>query len=153
MIILKKKHDLVVRSFEEKIERLKEENSNKITKLETKNCNLNTELVSEKAKVSQLEEANHQLHQELEELKLQREKYEKTIDSLGKVYNSMNRKLWANTEAQRQMRNLSDNILNADKINKSSLSKYIYDLSMLIGGGEEFEYAGLKINTEEEAVG
>ncbi len=84
---------------------------------------------------------------------MQREKYEKTIDSLGKVYNSMNRKLWSNTEAQRKMRNLSDNLLNADKINKSSLSKYIYDLSMLIVGGEEFEYAGLKINTEEEAVG
>ena len=180
MIILKKKHNLVVENLQKEIKKLEWLNCKqletinrldksemdlleKIDKKNTLNCfylekngelieendKLNRELLSEKAKISQLEEANHQLHQELEEFKSEIEKYEKTIDALGKTYNHMNRKLWANTEAQRQMRNLSNDILNADKINKASLSKYIYDLSMLIGGGEAVEYAGIKSKTED----
>ena len=180
MIILKKKHNLVVERLQKDIERLKDLNNKQFeeakrlarnnkdllakidkkntlnnfyleenSKLIEENKVLNTELVSEKAKVTQLEEANHQLHQEVEKFDSEREKYEKSIDALGKTYNQMNRKLWANTEAQRQMRNLSNDILNADRINKASLSKYIYDLSMLIGGGEAVEYAGIKSKTED----
>lgn len=180
MIILKKKHNLVVEKLQKDIERLEELNNKQLKevkrlartkmdllakidkkntlnsfyleeneKLKDRNDELNTELVSEKAKVLQLEEANHQLHQEVEEFETQIEKYEKTIDSLGKTYNKMNRKLWANTEAQRQMRKLSDNLLESERFNKSSLSKYIYDLSMLIGGGEVFEYVGIKSKVED----
>ena len=180
MIILKKKHNLVVERLQKEIKKLEWLNCKQLEtikrldknemdllekidkkntlnsfyleenkKLKDENDELNTELVSEKTRVSQLEEANHQLHQEVEKFESEREKYVKSIDALGKTYNHMNRKLWANTEAQRQMRNLSNDILNADKINKASLSKYIYDLSMLIGGGEALEYAGIKSKTED----
>lgn len=67
----------------------------------------------------------------------------KDVELLGRVYNNMNRKLWANHEAQRQIRKLSEDILEHDKINKANLSKYLYDLSMLIGGGEEYKFIGL----------
>lgn len=77
------------------------------------------------------------------EYKEKNEKLLKDVDMLGKVYNNMNRKLWANHEAQRQIRKLSVEILDYDKINKSSLSKYLQDLGMLIGGGEEFVFVGM----------
>lgn len=125
-------------------------------RMQLNNCKFNTEKIKDSKIIEQLENANHELHQEQQHLKEELEKHKIAVDDLGKVYNSMNRKLWANHEAQRQLRILAEDILEADKINKASLSKYLYDLSMLIGGGENFEYVGLKEVLEKgetEAVG
>ena len=65
----------------------------------------------------------------------------------------MNRKLWCNEESKRQLRNLSEEILECDKVNKTYLAQYLRELSMRIGGGEDIEYAGIKEDLENEAVG
>ena len=65
----------------------------------------------------------------------------------------MNRKLWCNEESKRQLRNLSEEILECDKVNKTYLAQYLRELSMRIGGGEDIEYAGIKESDEDEAVG
>mgnify|MGYP003305445659 CR=1 FL=1 len=81
------------------------------------------------------------------------EKAKKSIDSLGRVYNAMNNKLWCNEESKRQLRRLSDEILECDKINKTYLAQYLKEISMRVGGGEDVEYAGIKEDLETESVG
>ena len=77
------------------------------------------------------------------------EQSKRTIDGLGKVYNAMNRKLWCNEESKRQLRNLSEEILECDKVNKTYLAHYLKEISMRVGGGEDIEYAGIKEDIEE----
>lgn len=69
--------------------------------------------------------------------------FEKDMLCMGNVYNNMNRKLWSNDEAKRQLRNLAKEIREADKINKNYIAKYLDDLSMLIGGGDKYEFVGI----------
>ena len=89
----------------------------------------------------------------LKDLEEKFEKAKKSIDSLGRVYNAMNNKLWCNEESKRQLRRLSDEILECDKINKTYLAQYLKEISMRVGGGEDVEYAGIKEDLETESVG
>ncbi len=58
----------------------------------------------------------------------------KANEELAKLWNDTNRKLWCNNESVRQLRKLSQDILNSQKIDKNQLATYIYDISFYIGG-------------------
>ena len=69
------------------------------------------------------------------DLKEENEKLKKANEELAKLWNDANRKLWCNNESARQLRKLSKDILNSQKIDKNQLATYIYDISFYVGGG------------------
>ena len=69
------------------------------------------------------------------DLKEENEKLKKANEELAKLWNDANRKLWCNNESARQLRKLSENILDSQMIDKNQLATYIYDISMYVGGG------------------
>ena len=149
MIVLKSKHEKMIRDLEIKIEHLERISDSRLKQIFSVEDSLTNEInINEKLR-NDLSECEKQL-------KILEEKFEqskKAVDSLGRVYNAMNRKLWCNEESKRQLRNLSEEILECDKVNKTYLAHYLRELSMRIGGGEDIEYAGIKEDLENEAVG
>ena len=149
MLVLKSKHEKIIKDLQIKIDRLDRISNKRLKQIFRVEESLKTEInINEKLR-QELKECEEQV-KDLEN-KLAQSK--RTIDGLGKVYNAMNRKLWCNEESKRQLRNLSDEILECDKVNKTYLAQYLRELSMRIGGGEDIEYAGIKESEEEEAVG
>ena len=69
------------------------------------------------------------------DFKKENEKLKKANEELAKLWNDANRKLWCNNESARQLRELSKNILNSQKVDKNQLATYIYDISFYVGGG------------------
>ena len=69
------------------------------------------------------------------DLKEENEKLKKANEELTKLWNDANRKLWCNNESARQLRKLSKDILDSQKIDKNQLATYIYDISFYVGGG------------------
>lgn len=69
------------------------------------------------------------------DLKEEIEKLKKANEELAKLWNDTNRKLWCNNESARQLRKLSKDILNSQKIDKNQLAAYIHDISFYVGGG------------------
>ena len=63
------------------------------------------------------------------------DKLKKANEELAKLWNDANRKLWCNNESARQLRKLSKDILDSQKIDKNQLATYIYDISFYVGGG------------------
>ena len=59
----------------------------------------------------------------------------KANKEFAKLWNDANRKLWSNNESARQLRKLSKDILDSQKIDKNQLATYIYDISFYVGGG------------------
>ena len=75
------------------------------------------------------------LENEILSLKEENEKFKKANKELAKLWNDANRKLWCNNESARQLRKLSEDILDSQRIDKNQLASYIYDISMYVGGG------------------
>ena len=71
----------------------------------------------------------------VKELKEENEKLKKANEELAKLWNDANRKLWCNNESARQLKKLSEDILNSQKIDKNQIATYIYDISFYVGGG------------------
>lgn len=69
------------------------------------------------------------------DLKKENEKLKKANEELAKLWNDANRKLWCNNESARQLRELSKDILDSQKIDKNQIAAYIYDISFYVGGG------------------
>lgn len=69
------------------------------------------------------------------DLKEEIEKLKKANEELAKLWNDTNRKLWCNNESARQLRKLSKDILNSQKIDKNQIATYIHDISFYVGGG------------------
>ena len=93
-------------------------------------------------KIMELEDKIKSLNQEIDlydntvkELKEENEKLKKANEELAKLWNDANRKLWCNNESARQLRKLSKDILNSQKIDKNQIATYIYDISFYVGGG------------------
>ena len=145
MLVLKSKHEKIIKNLQIKIDRLERISSKRLKQIFNVEESLKTEMNINQKLRQELSECEKQL-KDLEE-KFERSK--RTIDGLGKVYNAMNRKLWCNEESKRQLRNLSDEILECDKVNKTYLAQYLRELSMRIGGGEDIEYTGIKEDIEE----
>ena len=148
MIILKSKHEKIIRDLEVKIKHLERISDKRLKQIFSLEDSLTNEInINEKLR-NDLSECEKQL-------KILEEKFEqskKAVDSLGRVYNAMNRKLWCNEESKRQLRNLSEEILECDKVNKTYLAQYLREISMRIGGGEDIEYTGIKEDMEEAHV-
>lgn len=150
MLVLKSKHEKMIKDLQIKIDRLDRISNKRLKQIFSVEESLKTEMNINQKLRQELKECEEQV-KDLED-KLAQSK--RTIDGLGKVYNAMNRKLWCNEESKRQLRNLSDEILECDKVNKTYLAHYLKEISMRVGGGEDIEYAGIKENDEEtEAVG
>ena len=75
------------------------------------------------------------LENEMFSLKEENEKLKKANKELAKLWNDANRKLWCNNESARQLRKLSEDILDSQRIDKNQLGTYIYDISFYVGGG------------------
>ena len=145
MLVLKSKHEKIIKDLQIKIDRLDRISNKRLKQIFRVEESLKTEMNINENLRQELAECEKQL-KELEE---KFEQSKRTIDGLGKVYNAMNRKLWCNEESKRQLRNLSDEILECDKVNKTYLAHYLKEISMRVGGGEDIEYAGIKEDIEE----
>lgn len=149
MIILKSKHEKTLKDLEKKIEYLERISNARLKQIFTVEDSLKTEIdINEKLRkdLSEYEKQVKDLEDRLNQSK-------KAVDSLGRIYNAMNRKLWCNEESKRQLRKLSDEILECDKVNKTYLAQYLMEISMRVGGGEDVAYAGIKEDLEKEAIG
>lgn len=134
LFVSKKKYDLLNKEYlllNDKHEELKDNyetvnisneiNLNNIIGLENQILSLNQEIDLYDNTVNDLKEEN--------------EKLKKANEELAKLWNDANRKLWCNNESARQLRKLSKDILNSQKIDKNQLATYIYDISFYVGGG------------------
>ena len=134
LFVSKKKYDLLNKEYlllNDKHEELKgnyeavnisnEINLNNIIGLENQILSLNQEIDLYDNTVNDLKEEN--------------EKLKKANEELAKLWNDANRKLWCNNESARQLRKLSKDILNSQKIDKNQLATYIHDISFYVGGG------------------
>lgn len=125
--VLRKKHDLLNEEYimlndkhEKLIDKYKSiEEDNK--ELDLKILDLNEECKLHIDMIKELEEEN--------------EKLKKANKSLKNLWNDANRKIWCNNESSRQLKKLSEEILEYDKINKANLSAYLYSISKYVGGG------------------
>ena len=134
LFVSKKKYDLLNKEYlllNDKHEELKDNyetvnisneiNLNNIVGLENQILSLNQEIDLYDNTVNDLKEEN--------------EKLKKANEELAKLWNDANRKLWCNNESARQLRKLSEDILDSQRIDKSYLANYIHDISMYVGGG------------------
>lgn len=134
LFVSKKKYDLLNKEYlllNDKYEELKDNyetvnisneiNLNNIVGLENQILSLNQEIDLYDNTVKDLEE-------EIDKLK-------KANEELAKLWNDANRKLWCNNESARQLRKLSKDILNSQKIDKNQIAAYIHDISFYVGGG------------------
>ena len=134
LFVSKKKYDLLNKEYlllNDKHEELKDNyetvnisneiNLNNIIGLENQILSLNQEIDLYDNTVNDLKEEN--------------EKLKKANEELAKLWNDANRKLWCNNESARQLRKLSKDILNSQKIDKNQIATYIHDISFYVGGG------------------
>lgn len=134
LFVSRKKYDLLNKEYlllNDKYEELKDNyeainisneiNLNNIIGLENQILSLNQEIDLYDNTVKELKEEN--------------EKLKKANEELAKLWNDANRKLWSNNESARQLRKLSEDILNSQKIDKNQIATYIHDISFYVGGG------------------
>ena len=123
-LLLNDKHEELKDNYET-INISNEINLNNIIGLENQILSLNQEIDLYDNTVKDLEEEN--------------EKLKKANEELAKLWNDANRKLWCNNESARQLRKLSKDILNSQKIDKNQIAAYIHDISFYVGGGVNLE--------------
>ena len=127
LFVSRKKYDLLNKEYlllnddYEKLEKAYEEKYDRVLDLEYK------------SEMSYFERVD--LENEIFSLKEENEKLKKANKELAKLWNDANRKLWCNNESARQLRKLSKDILDSQKIDKNQLATYIYDISFYVGGG------------------
>ena len=127
LFVSRKKYDLLNKEYlllnddYEKLEKAYEEKYDRVLDLEYK------------SEMSYFERVD--LENEMFSLKEENEKLKKANEELVKLWNDANRKLWCNNESARQLRELSKDILDSQKIDKNQLATYIYDISFYVGGG------------------
>ena len=127
LFVSRKKYDLLNKEYlllnddYEKLEKAYEEKYDRVLDLEYK------------SEMSYFERVD--LENEIFSLKEENEKLKKANEELAKLWNDANRKLWCNNESSRQLRKLSEDILDSQRIDKNQLASYIYDISMYVGGG------------------
>ena len=127
LFVSKKKYDLLNKEYlllnddYEKLEKAYEEKYDRVLDLEYK------------SEMSYFERVD--LENEILSLKEENEKLKKANEELAKLWNDANRKLWCNNESARQLRKLSKDILDSQKIDKNQIATYIYDISFYVGGG------------------
>ena len=141
LFVSRKKYDLLNKEYlllnddYEKLEKAYEEKYDRVLDLEYKSemsyfekADLENEVEILNQEVKLYQDTVKDLEEEIDKLK-------KANKELAKLWNDANRKLWCNNESARQLRKLSENILDSQRIDKSQLATYIYDISFYVGGG------------------
>ena len=141
LFVSKKKYDLLNKEYlllNDNYEELKnayKEKNDRVLDLEYKSemsyfekADLENEVEILNQEVKLYQDTVKDLEEEIDKLK-------KANKELAKLWNDANRKLWCNNESARQLRKLSEDILDSQRIDKNQLASYIYDISMYVGGG------------------
>ena len=134
LFISKKKYDLLNKEYlllNDKHEELKD---NYETVNISNEINLNN-IIGLENQILSLNQEIDLYDNTVNDLKKENEKLKKANEELAKLWNDANRKLWCNNESARQLRELSKDILNSQKIDKTQLATYIHDISFYVGGG------------------
>ena len=141
LFVSRKKYDLLNKEYlllNDNYEELKnayKEKNDRVLDLEYKNEHSYFEKADLENEVEILNQEVKLYQDTVKDLEKETDKLKKANEELAKLWNDANRKLWCNNESVRQLRKLSKDILNSQKIDKNQLASYIYDISMYVGGG------------------
>lgn len=145
LFVSRKKYDLLNKEYlllnddYEKLEKAYEEKYDRVLDLEYKSEMSYFERVDLENEVEILNQEIKLYQDTVKDLEEEIDKLKKANEELAKLWNDANKKLWCNNESARQLRKLSQDILNSQKIDKNQLATYIYDISMYLGGGVNLE--------------
>ena len=141
LFVSKKKYDLLNKEYlllNDNYEELKnayKEKNDRVLDLEYKNEHSYFEKADLENEVEILNQEVKLYQDTVKDLEEEIDKLKKANKELAKLWNDANRKLWCNNESARQLRKLTENILDSQRIDKSQLATYIYDISFYVGGG------------------
>ena len=141
LFVSRKKYDLLNKEYlllnddYEKLEKAYEEKYDRVLDLEYKSEMSYFERVDLENEVEILNQEVKLYQDTVKDLEEEIDKLKKANEELAKLWNDANRKLWCNNESARQLRELSKDILDSQKIDKNQIATYIYDISMYVGGG------------------
>ena len=141
LFVSRKKYDLLNKEYlllNDNYEELKnayKEKNDRVLDLEYKNEHSYFEKADLENEVEILNQEVKLYQNTVKDLEEEIDKLKKANKELAKLWNDANRKLWCNNESARQLRKLSKDILDSQRIDKNQLASYIYDISMYVGGG------------------
>lgn len=141
LFVSRKKYDLLNKEYlllndnYEEFKNAYKEKCDSILDLEYKNEMQYFEKIDLENQVSILNQEVELYDKTVKDLEEENEKLKKANEELAKLWNDANRKLWCNNESARQLKKLSEDILNSQKIDKNQIATYIYDISFYVGGG------------------
>ena len=141
LFVSRKKYDLLNKEYlllDDNYEELKnayKEKNDRVLDLEYKNEHSYFEKADLENEVEILNQEVKLYQDTVKDLEEEIDKLKKANEELAKLWNDANRKLWCNNESARQLRKLSEDMLNSQKIDKNQLATYIYDISFYVGGG------------------
>ena len=141
LFVSRKKYDLLNKEYlllNDNYEELKnayKEKDDRVLDLEYKNEHSYFEKADLENEVEILNQEVKLYQDTVKDLEEEIDKLKKANKELAKLWNDANRKLWCNNESARQLRELSKDILDSQKIDKNQLATYIYDISFYVGGG------------------
>ena len=141
LFVSKKKYDLLNKEYlllNDNYEELKnayKEKNDRVLDLEYKSEMSYFERVDLENEVEILNQEVKLYQDTVKDLEEEIDKLKKANKELAKLWNDANRKLWCNNESARQLRKLSKDILDSQKIDKNQIATYIYDISFYVGGG------------------
>ena len=141
LFVSRKKYDLLNKEYlllNDNYEELKnayKEKNDRVLDLEYKNEHSYFEKADLENEVEILNQEVKLYQDTVKDLEEEIDKLKKANKELAKLWNDANRKLWCNNESARQLRELSKDILDSQKIDKNQIATYIYDISFYVGGG------------------
>ena len=141
LFVSKKKYDLLNKEYlllNDNYEELKnayKEKDDRVLDLEYKNEHSYFEKADLENEVEILNQEVKLYQDTVKDLEEEIDKLKKANKELAKLWNDANRKLWCNNESARQLRELSKDILDSQKIDKNQIATYIHDISFYVGGG------------------
>lgn len=145
LFVSRKKYDLLNKEYlilnnnYEELKNAYKEKCDSILDLEYKNEMQYFEKIDLENQISILDQEVKLYDKTVKDLEEENEKLKKANEELAKLWNDANRKLWCNNESVRQLRKLSKDILNSQKIDKNQIATYIHDISFYVGGGVDVE--------------
>ena len=141
LFVSRKKYDLLNKEYlllNDNYEELKnayKEKYDRVLDLEYKNEHSYFEKADLENEVEILNQEVKLYQDTVKDLEEEIDKLKKANKELAKLWNDTNRKLWCNNESARQLRKLSEDILDSQRIDKNQLATYIHDISFYVGGG------------------
>lgn len=145
LFVSRKKYDLLNKEYlilnnnYEELKNAYKEKCDSILDLEYKNEMQYFEKIDLENQISILDQEVELYDKTMKELEEEVKNLKKANEELAKLWNDANRKLWCNNESVRQLRKLSKDILNSQKIDKNQIATYIHDISFYVGGGVDAE--------------